>query len=126
MAKGPDLSYTQGDTTPIRLRFKDKDTGANLDLTGYTDLFLTTDPSDSPTSGTGNIDMMPGTLVTPAEGLVDFVPSGADETAKRATSEAYPVSDAFYDVQAIDASGRRVTLLDAGSKFRIKPQINHA
>ncbi len=119
MAKGPDLKYTRGDTKPIVLAFKDE-TGADLDVSGYTGLVLSINPSPSPIPTTDNIDSMVGSFVTDGtNGRVAFVPSGGDETAKRATSEGYATGPKFYDVQGINAAGQRDTILDPGGNFNI-------
>jgi hypothetical protein len=119
MATGPDLKYTRGDTRPIVLAFKDE-AGADLDMSGYTGLVLSINPEPAPVPTTNNIDSMPGTFVnTGVDGRVAFVPSGVDETAKRATSEGYVTGPAYYDVQGINAAGQRDTILDPGGNFNI-------
>jgi len=123
VAKGPDLKYTRGDTKPIILAFKDEN-GANLDMSGYTGLVLSINTDPAPIPPTGNLDSMPGTFVAGGtDGRVAFVPSGIDETAKRATSEGYVTGPAFYDVQGINAAGQRDTILDPGGAFQINEGI---
>jgi hypothetical protein len=120
--KGPDLCFTRGDTAPIVLRLT-ADSVA-LDFTGWTAFVLTIDPSEEPTDALNNVDAMPGTIRAPdTDGVLEFVPSGIDETAKRATSEAYVPGDFFYDVQGINPAGNRTTLLAAGGKFTILQDI---
>jgi hypothetical protein len=120
---GPDLCYTRGDTAPIVLRLTAD--GAALDLTGWTSFILTIDPSEEPTGATNNLDAMPGTIQTPpgADGVIGFQPSGADENARRATSEAYVPGEYFYDLQGINPAGNRTTLLKAGGKFTVYQDI---
>ena len=120
--KGPDLCYTRGDTAPIVLRLSSD--GSAFDLTGWTGFVLTVDPSEEPTDALNNVDALPGTIRAPAtDGVLEFVPSGLDETAKRANSEAWPPGDYFYDVQAINPAGQRTTLLKAGGAFQILQDI---
>jgi len=120
--KGPDLCYTRGDTAPIVLRLTSD--AAAFDLTGWTAFVLTIDPSEEPTDALNNVDAMPGTIRAPdTDGVLEFQPSGIDETAKRVTSEAYTPGDFFYDVQAINPNGNRTTLLAAGGKFTIVQDI---
>lgn len=121
--KGPDLCYTRGDTAPIVLRLTAD--GSAFDLTGWTDFVLTVDPSEEPADATNNLDALPGTIQTPpgTDGILEFQPSGVDETAKRANSEAWAPGDYFYDVQAINPAGNRTTLLAAGGKFTVVQDI---
>lgn len=120
--KGPALCFTRGDTAPIVLRLTAD--AVALDLTGWTSFVLTIDPSEEPLDALGNIDQMPGTIRPPdTSGILEFVPSGIDETAKRATSDAYPPADYFYDVQGINPLGNRTTLLAAGGSFQILQDI---
>ena len=60
---------------------------------------------------------MAGTIRTPATGgIVDFEP------ADQAASDGYVPGDYFYDVAAIDANSKKITLLLAG-KFSLKQDI---
>jgi len=124
MSKGPDLQYVRGDTKPIILHFTTA-AGVDLDVSGYTILTLAIDPEAAPeTPGANLIDAMPGSFVTDGtDGRVAFIPSGADETARRATSEGYAIGKAFYDVSGINAAGQRDTILDPGGKISIDQQI---
>ncbi len=120
--KGPALCFTRGDTAPIVLRLTAD--AVALDLTGWTSFVLTIDPSEAPLDALNNVDEMPGTIRAPdTSGILEFVPSGIDETAKRATSEAYVPEEYFYDVQGINPAGNRTTLLAAGGPFQILQDI---
>ena len=125
MRKGPDLTYPVSDTRPIILHLTKVSDGSDLDVSAYTSLTITINPDAAPdTPGSGDIDAMVGTFVTDgSDGRVAFVPSGANETAKRVTSLAYAPGAAFYDLSGINPAGQRDTLLDPGSKFEILQQI---
>ena len=120
--KGPDLCYVRGDTAPLTLLFKRS--GVAVDLTGFTAILLSANTDQDPVDATNQQFQMDGSLTgTPTDGQVDFRPQGIDEAAKRAASEAYPVdAEMFYDVQAIDAAGQRVTLIYEG-KFDVLQDI---
>lgn len=122
LSKGPDLCYVRGDTAPLTLLFKRS--GAAVDLTGFTAILLSANTDQNPVTAANQKFQMDGTLTgTPSDGQVDFAPQGATENDQRTESEAYPVDDElFYDVQAIDAAGRRVTLIYEG-KFDVLQDI---
>jgi hypothetical protein len=120
--KGPDLCYVRGDTAPLTLIFKQS--AVAIDLTGYTAIVLTTNTEQDPTDITNQQFQMDGALTaTPTDGTINFKPQGIDESAKRTASEAYPVdAEMFYDVQAIDGTGARVSLIYEG-KFDVLQDI---
>ena len=120
--KGPDLCYVRGDTAPLTLIFKQA--GVAIDLTGYTVIVLTTNTDQDPVTAANQQFQMDGALTgTPTDGTINFRPQGVDETAKRTESEAYDVdAEMFYDVQAIDGTGARVSLIYEG-KFDVLQDI---
>ena len=110
---GPDLCYVRGDTAPLTLKFSRASVAE--DFTGYTAILLTVTGDENPADITNQRFQMDGALSI-TTGSIDFDPQGADEAAKRVTSEGYTVEEGlFYDVQADDATGRRVTLIQTGN-----------
>lgn len=117
IAKGPDLCYARGDLAPLTLRFKDG--SSNYNFTGFTSIELTVDSLESPGDALTNVLTMTGTFDADREsGLVGFEPPD------QGTSDALvPATGLYYDVQAIDGSARRGTLLKGGN-FTIEQDIN--
>jgi hypothetical protein len=112
---GPALEYVRGDLAPLSIIFKQS--GVAVDFTGYTAFELTINPANDPADASGQHAQFQGTAATPTNGTVDFVPDDL------ATSDALVPESYFYDVQALDAGGQKVTLLLGGS-FVIKQDIN--
>jgi len=114
--KGPDLCYARGDTAPLSLTFKVGKLG--LDLTGFTGLVLTVNSEENPTNTASQQAELTGTLDSdPTTGRVEFRP------ANQVTSDAFVPGVYFYDVQGVNASGEKVTLLKGGS-FEIIQDIS--
>ena len=121
-AKGPTITYTRGDTAPHRLHLTVD--GADLDLTGFTNIEIVVNSLEEPPDNTTEILRQPGTLTgTPIDGRIDFQPIGATVAARKIESEAYPPGEYFYDLQVNDAAGERVTLLNGGA-FVVQQDIN--
>lgn len=121
-AKGPTIKYTRGDTVPHRLHLTQD--GADFDLTSFSNIELVVNADEEPADITNEQFRQPGTLTgTPTEGRIDFQPVGATIGDRKTESEAYVPGEFFYDVQADDAAGERVTLLLAGS-FVVLQDIN--
>lgn len=112
---GPDLEYVRGDTAPLSIIFKRN--GVAVDFTGYTQFELTINPANDPADNSGQHAQFQGAIPTPTNGTVDFVPDN------QAASDNLVPESYFYDVQALDASGEKVTLL-LGGVFVIKQDIN--
>lgn len=112
---GPALEYVRGDLAPLSIIFKRN--GAAVDFTGYTAFQLTINPASDPADASAQHAQFAGTAATPANGTVDFVPDDL------AASDALVPESYFYDVQALDAAGKKVTLL-LGGQFIIKQDIN--
>ena len=68
---------------------------------------------------------MPVSIVTPpgTDGVFDFQPAGANAAARKTAADAYVPGEYFWDLQADDAAGERVTFLLAGS-FIVQQDIN--
>lgn len=117
---GPDLCYIRGDTAPLTLKFARA--GVAEDFTGYTLIVLTVTSEENPPDTDEQLFQMDGTIGA-TQGDLEFDPQGADESAKRTESEGYAIAEGlFYDVQADDATGRRVTLIHTGS-FQVLQDI---
>lgn len=117
---GPNLCYARGDLGPITIRFKDSSTSSgNYNFTGFTSIELTIDTLENPTDALTNVMTMTGTFDSDREsGLAAFNPPD------QPTSDALtPATGLFYDVQAINASAERITLLKGGD-FEIIQDIN--
>jgi nitrogen regulatory protein PII len=121
-AKGPTITYTRGDTAPHRLHLTQD--GADLDLTGFTNIEIVVNPNEEPADALAEILRQPGTLTgTPTDGRIDFQPVGASVAARKTESDAYPPGEYFYDLQVDDGAGERVTLLNGGA-FNVAQDIN--
>lgn len=71
-----------------------------IPLQGWTDLTLTVDPSASPVDNTTKISTMIGQLTT----------NGLDGRISILVDQTVPPGNYFYDMQAVDADGKPVTL----------------
>lgn len=121
-AKGPEIRYTRGDTVPHRLHLTQD--GSDFDLTSFSNIELVVNTEEEPADITNEQFRQPGTLTgTPIDGRIDFQPAGATVGDRKTESEAYVPGEYFYDVQADDAAGERVTLLLAGA-FVVLQDIN--
>lgn len=121
-AKGPTIQYTRGDTVPHRLHLTQD--GNDFDLTSFSNIELVVNTEDAPSDASNEQFRQPGTLTgTPTDGRIDFQPAGGTIGDRKTESEAYVPGDYFYDVQADDAAGERVTLLLAGD-FVVLQDIN--
>lgn len=114
---GPDLEYVRGDLAPLTITFKQAD-GTVYDWTGHTDIKLTVNIEKEPSDANNQVIQFDGTAVSPGtSGAVDFEPPD------QASSDNLAPETYFYDVAALDGSGRKVTLL-LGGKIKIKQDIN--
>jgi len=84
------FSRIRGDTYPIEVTVTDTD-GSPLNVTGATFL-LTVDPEESPANATANEFQSTGTIVSAANGTVEFPIT---------TTNADLVGTYYYDVQMI-------------------------
>lgn len=105
------IERRRGDTYPMRWTIKDS-SGSVVDITGYTFL-MTVDPSSSPSDDTQNLFQLSGTLVDPANGVVEFAP-GAPE-ANIAPGEYH------FDIQMTDTSSYIRTIVTG--RYCIKQDI---
>ena len=110
-----DIEYSRGDSYPLSIRLKDKNTKEYVDITGYTFL-LTVDPSKAPDDDINNIFQVAG-VVDPDQvvnkGRVSFTPTELDSNS---------VGKYFYDIQFVDLSAHKRTFV-RGYKFNIDQDI---
>ena len=103
-----DLEYKRGDSKPIV--FVLKTGGVELDLTGYTLPVLSVHSDKDPTDITTEIFKIAGTIPTPANGKIQFIPT-TDGTGSDQLPEVY-----YYDAQVLDAAGNKVTFVEGQFK----------
>jgi len=121
-AAGPTISYVRGDTIAFPITLTKSD--AAFDVTGLVNIEIVVNSDLDPVDTTDEQFRMPGTIVVPAtDGIIDFQPAGANVAARKVASEAYVPDRYFYDLQADDAAGERVTLLKGGV-FIVQQDIN--
>jgi len=121
-AKGPTVTFTRGDTGPYRLHLTQD--GADLDLTGFTNIEVVVNSEQEPADATNEQFRQPGTLTaTPTDGRIDFQPVGANVAARKTESDGYVPGEYFYDLQVDDGAGERVTLLNGGD-YVVQQDIN--
>ena len=98
-----DITRKRGDTYADEFVVRSVSTGSPLNLVGST-FFLTVDPDQFPTTATANLYKLTGVLTDAVNGKVEFAPTAV---------QADKVGKYFYDMEMVDAAGRRRTL-DAG------------
>jgi len=113
MTETIDIKRKRGDTRRHIFIIKDPDTEQALDITGWSNFKLTVDPQKSPTSNTNNIGQIIGLNLDDGaalKGHVGFSPPGT-----------WPIGSYFYDAQAIDVNGEKVTFVEG--KYKIEQDI---
>jgi hypothetical protein len=99
-----DITRKRGDTYADEFVLKSKKTQLPLDITGCSFL-LTVDPTAAPVDASANLYQLTGVIVgAGTDGRVSFAPND---------SQANQLGKFFYDVQMIDASGKKRTV-DSG------------
>lgn len=108
-----DIYYARGDDTPIT--FTVKENSVVKDITGYTFEF-TVNIDKNPPDATDEQFRVSGVITDAVNGAVEFRPTSAntDLTPKRY----------FYDVQSIDGSGYKRTLVKGD--FHLEQDVNKA
>ncbi|RKZ36690.1 MAG: hypothetical protein DRQ49_17500 [Gammaproteobacteria bacterium] len=108
-----EISWYRGDSYPLELTIKDKDSGSVIDLTGYS-FILTVDTLKTPPDDTTKVFNVSGVLDgDPTTGKVSFTPSAIQTDIEPASY--------YYDVQMTDASSNIRTI--AKNKFKILQDI---
>ncbi len=111
-----DMEWYRGDSYPLELTIKDKDTAVAIDLTGYTFLF-TVNSERTPTDDTNQLFQTVG-VVDPDQvtniGKVVFTPVIADTTVA-------DIGTYYYDIQLSYSAERPRTIKKA--KFKLLQDI---
>jgi len=95
------IDRKRGDTKRIVFKIID-DTGAVVDISSWTNFFLTVDPAPNPTDNTSKVLEVSGSLATDGtDGRVKFSPDGNTD-----------VGVYFYDAQATDANSEKITFAE--------------
>lgn len=89
-----DITRTRGDTHTFDFVLKTAD-GTAVDITGFT-FSLAVDPCPEPTSGTGNLFVLSGTVVDGPNGRVRFAPTLGQSNQAPGTY--------YYDLQMVDGA----------------------
>ena len=104
------LCFTRGDAPTFNFTFKDKATGALIDITGYTFL-LTADPEEDPIDGANNLWQLTGAIIGAGiNGKVQFALTSSQTDQLPAVY--------YYDVQWIDGSGDIRTVIKGPIEFK--------
>ena len=108
------ITWYRGDSYPIEITIKNKETEAAIDLTDYS-FKLTVDEIENPTdSATKLFDVVGALDADPATGKVSFTPTESDTDLD--------VGTYYYDVQMIDGSSHKRTI--AKNEFEIVQDIS--
>lgn len=122
-AKGPTINWVRGDSAPKTLTLTQG--GAAFDLTGLVNVEIVVNTDEEPTDDSNEQFRMPCTIATPpgTDGVFDFQPAGGSAAARKTAADAYVPGEYFWDLQADDAAGERVTFFLAGG-FNVQQDIN--
>lgn len=101
------LTRTRGDSYADVFVVLSESTGLALNLAGSTFL-LTLDPDNDPASSAGNLYQLVGNITDAPNGVVEFAPTAA---------QANLVGDFWFDVQMLDSSGRRRTVVSGPYRY---------
>lgn len=101
------ITRYRGDTYADEFIIKNRTTRLPINITGYT-FTLTVDPSKDPNDNSNNLFAITGTILNGPEGRVEFVPT---------EMQADNVGIFYYDVQMLDSSGRKRTIVSGKYKF---------
>ena len=101
------ITRKRGDTYADELTLTSSSTGLPIDITGYSFL-LTVDTRQSPDDETTQVYQVVGTILSGANGRVEFAPSAP---------QADHVGDYYYDVQMLDGAGRKRTIVSGKYKY---------
>ena len=105
-----EITKKRGDTKRHTFTIS-KITGQVIDISTWSNFLLTIDPEKYPVGDTNNVDQLTGILTTDGkDGKISFIPSGTVDPAWY-----------FYDIQAIDGNGEKVT--PAEGPYKISQDI---
>ena len=95
-----DITRYRGDTAADEITVQTS-AGAAVDVTGFT-FVLTVSSLENPPDNVTELYNITGTILVPAAGTVEFVPSAIQADQKPATY--------YYDIQMTDGAGRIKTI----------------
>lgn len=96
------IGRKRGDTKAIVFIVKESQNKAIVNVSLWTNFFLTVDPSRTPTDALNNVFQATGALLTDGtDGKIRFFPPGTSAIGKY-----------FYDVQATDNDSKKVTIAE--------------
>ena len=105
-----DITRKRGDTRRHTFTIKDKD-GNIVDISSWSAFVLAVNSDSEPSDVTNEIGKITGALTTDgSDGKVHFIPPGT-----------WAVESYFYDAQALDANGEKVTFVEG--KYKIEQDI---
>lgn len=114
MATLGDITFYRGDSYPITLTIRDKDTSDPVDITGYS-FRMTVNTEKDPTSIATQLFTVDGVLdADPTTGRVSFTPSDTDTD--------HPSGTYYYDIEMTDTGGNVRTI--AKYKFKLVQDIS--
>jgi len=95
------IRRVRGDTKKILVKLSvGQDVTTPVDITSWTNFYLTVDPSKAPVNEFNNVEQMIGVIEDATEGVVSFSPS--PDT---------PAGSYYFDIQATDEDGGISTLV---------------
>lgn len=98
------IERKRGDTR--RMTFVVKDGGTAVPIGSWTNFLMSITTEKAPVDATPQIAQFTGSLATDgSDGRVYFVPVGTE-----------PVGTAYYDIQALDDNGEKVTIAEGSYK----------
>ena len=103
MATKLKIKKTRGDTARTTFTIKDSNK-VIVNIATWAGFTLTVDPSEAPVDGSTKVSQVTGTLVS----------NGADGRVYFTTDGLIPVGEYFFDVQAVDANGGKITIAKGG------------
>ena len=122
-AKGPTISWVRGDTALKSITITQG--GNPFDFTGFVNMEIVVNSDEEPADAANEQFRQPVTIQNPpgTDGVIDFQPVGGDVASRKASADAYVPGEYFYDLQADDPAGERVTLFLAGA-YNVLQDIN--
>ena len=109
-----DITFYRGDSFPLTLTIKDKNSGNPIDLTGYS-FRVTVNVEKDPIDTTNQLFEVVGSLdPDPTTGRVSFTPTQSDTNQKSGTY--------YYDIEMTDDAGNVRTI--AKHKFKITQDLS--
>lgn len=101
------IERPRGDTYADIFTILSENTGLALNI-GSCTFLLTVDPDNDPSSSADNLYQLTGTVTDALNGVVEFAPSAG---------QADLVGNFWFDVQMIDGTGRKRTIVSGPYKY---------